>query len=231
MERAERRRAYRVDTFATYARCSSNRRVGRYAVQNLSLGGALLHGAPGMAPGHDVEVLLRLPGSGEVLLDGRVLRSRRVAPSHAEFAVRFGEIDVDAEDAIESIVERELVRARHPVVVVAGLRRSVRRMVERAARRRGLEPLPAYTPLEMIRLLENLNVRVVAVALGTRSARIRPIEMASFLASLYPQVRRVLVGKPGWRTRRATRDLLHEYVRPPLQPERLLNAITGHAQV
>jgi hypothetical protein len=77
--------------------------MGAYTVENLSAGGGLFVGAPGIEVGERIKLTIRLP-AGPVKVVGEVVRIEDRGPERQGVAVTFRDPRPDAEDAIHAAV-------------------------------------------------------------------------------------------------------------------------------
>ena len=136
--------------------------VGRYALENLSAGGAFISGERDLRPGHLVHVLIDLTaGDQPMSMTGSVHRVRD-ADNGVSLAIRFPTLSADQEDAIQDAVLRALLRrddqaSRLPILVFEP-RRRVREEIEAEIRSFGL-PVKSVDSLEdAVRELESEEI-------------------------------------------------------------------------
>lgn len=190
---SERRKTYRVIVGDACARCSTGEQVGHYWVKDVSTGGALLQGRPLPPIGTEMEVLLLLPGQRPCVTDARVLRQVRTDDSPACVAVEFSDVDADLEDAIEDFIVGELSRERRPSALIAASTTPRSEALSRSLRLIGCPAAAVRTPLEAISRLEQPRGEISTVFFDDELGGVRCRELAQWLASAYPSVRRVLV--------------------------------------
>lgn len=102
--RMERRQHPRGRFPAEAVLLADGRRVGRFAVRNLSAGGALLSGGAHLSANRRVELLLGLPGRHPIRLLAQVIRIEVGADGTPAMAVAFHNVQPDVEDCIQSYV-------------------------------------------------------------------------------------------------------------------------------
>jgi len=200
----DRRRSFRVPVSAAAAVRTRAGLVSTYAVNDVSLGGALLSGAPVIARGSKVDVVIRCVGSPPMCVAGRVVRHSATRRARPRWAIRFRDIPAEAEDAIHDLSVATLERG--PSVLVVD--RSDQANAELAAevRQAGLRPLTASTPLEAIELLHRNAGQVVSAVIGRVSDPDGWLGLLELLREEFPAVRRVAwVGSAGRFPRRAAR--------------------------
>lgn len=170
-----------------------DRPVGRYVVQDLSAGGALLTGSGAVKPGARVRVLLSFPDCDLVSLDARVQRAGVEPGGIASIEVAFRH----RSDATEDLIQREalagLLRSMRPVVLLLSDRREFRFELARDLEGLGRSVVGASTPLDAVRWLESPDLEIDTVIV-TQSLR-APGAWAflGFLAEEYPGLRRILL--------------------------------------
>ncbi len=98
--RRERRKEGRLELPATAYVWLEGYELGPYAVDNLSVGGALLTGDMTASLGDLVQVLLVLPGEEALELDARVMRVDAKIGSTVQMGVAFEHWSASAEDAL-----------------------------------------------------------------------------------------------------------------------------------
>jgi len=189
----ERRRSIRLRPGRAKAVCSTRQIGGVYEVQDLSRGGVLLEGAPLVPPGTKVSVRVMLPGVESLLLAGRVLRTAPGPHTDTLVAVRFSAVTADAEDSFADLVAREWSKVCAPRCIIASSSLQVRMEMAHRITEAGAKATRASTPIELIHRLEAVRDRLVVVFLGTTLGGCTGTEIASFLATAYPSVRRVLL--------------------------------------
>lgn len=189
----ERRRAVRLRPTHAKAVCSTRQVGGVYDIQDLSRGGVLLEGRPTVPPGTRVSLRVLLPGVDPMTLAGRVIRSCAGSFADAQLAVRFSSVSPDDEDRFADLIAREWSKVCAPRCVVAASSLQTRMELTRRIGNLGVKVTRASTPIELIHRLEAARGRCVVVFLGTTLGGCSGVEIASFLATAYPSVRRVLV--------------------------------------
>jgi CheY-like chemotaxis protein len=158
----------------------------RGELANVSLGGALVHCAPGPAP---------VPGRGmplwvELELGGRWIsqhaRARRC--DIGEIALEFEQVTAEVEDLIEdhvlSIVEAE----RAPRVVVLDSSAPRRRRISEALSRAGCESYEASTPLEAIHRVET-SPGISAVAVSEHVSHTASEALVDYFSESNPHIK------------------------------------------
>jgi hypothetical protein len=145
----------------------------------------------------------------------------------SQYAVKFGFLAEDEQERIEDFIVQKLIHELSPVVLVAGTGGWERKALIRSIRAIGYNTIAVNTPLCVIRQLGFLKCPVSAIVLGTQFGQTGSLNIASFLADHYPQIRRILVARPSWRTRQAASGLVDTIVRKPWTEEHLRDAIKG----
>lgn len=190
---SDRRRFARVDVPATATLLQRGGSVGRFTVQNLSAGGALLTGGHDVRTSAPLRVLLELPGREPLTLGAHVKR-RAVDGDLVALAVAFRHITESSEDRIQDAL-LELIaathRSDHPAVLVVDP--SPARRAELAEQIRGYDRrvITAEAPLGALRVLDDPTEHVDAVVVreGEGAA---PVELLTHVADSYARVRPIL---------------------------------------
>ena len=210
-----------------WAECSSNQDAGRYQVENLSQGGALLHGEPAFPIRTPLRIQLSIPGHPAVTVDGVVTRHYGKGRNVPQLAVEFGYLSDDEQDTLEEAIAGEVIRELSPAILICDARDWEGAALARAIDSLGYTPIRVKTPLGLIRHLITENPPIRAVVLGMHLRKTRVLDVASFLAEYYPDVRRILVARPSWRTRKAATGMVHEIVRKPWTVDCLRKALSA----
>ncbi|MBX3269110.1 MAG: PilZ domain-containing protein [Sandaracinaceae bacterium] len=180
-----------VDLSATATLLQRGEAVGRFTVQNLSAGGALLTGGHDVARAAPLRLLLELPG-GETLAVGAHVRRRARAGDTVALAVAFRHLDPGSEDRIQDAVVRLLDdhrRAEHPPVVVLDTDETVRLELMAHVAALGRRPVPCAAPLDAIRVLES-DERVEAVVAREGGGG---LELLAWVADNHPESKAILL--------------------------------------
>lgn len=163
----------------------------RYAIENLSLGGALFVGGPAPALGEHVQAVIRARGR-RVLLRGRVVR----AQSHTHigsFAVSFTHLGAAAEDAIEDLSLATLERTTGAAVLLVGRGVYATNALARCLREQGWSVIRVATPIDAIRRLQDGHLDVRWVAVFDRLTQTSSSDFLQYVADEHPTVRRMLI--------------------------------------
>lgn len=227
MDQLERRRTYRINMPNVWAECSSNQDAGRYQVENLSQGGALLHGEPAFPIRTPLRIQLSIPGHRSVTVDGVVTRHYEKGSDTPQLAVEFGYLSDEEQDTLEEAIAGEVIRELSPAVLVCDARDWEGSALARTIGSLGYTPIRVKTPLGLIRHLIAENPPIRAVVLGMHLRKTRVLDVVSFLAEYYPHVRRILVARPSWRTRKVASGMVHEIVRKPWTADMLRQALSS----
>lgn len=169
--------------------------VGRYTVQNLSAGGALLTGAKDVIKASPCRLLLELP-SGESLTVGAHVRRRAVAGDVVALAVGFRHLSPQSEDRIQDAVLQlldESYRRRHPAVLVVDASEAVRLSVASQLHALGCCVVPCEAPLSAMRVLEDPNEHVTAIVVRDAPGASPGPELLDWVAETYDRVRPILL--------------------------------------
>lgn len=221
----ERRRAVRLRPAHAKAVCSTHNAGGVYAIHDVSNGGALLQGKPVVPPGTRVSLRMLLPGVAPMNLAGRVVRTSMSAFTDACLAVKFCGVSPDDEDRFADLIAREWSKTCAPHAIVASSSLHLRMDLTRRLASVGASVSRATTPIELIYRLEAARGRCVVVFLGTTVGGCSGVELASFLATAYPQTRRVLVTEVGEVPAHPLPKQLHAFMQAPWRANVLQNVL------
>ncbi len=158
--------------------------IGRYKLENLSAGGALVAGGHRLRPGHLVHVLMDLTtGRAPMSMTGSV---RRQQNGGEVLALSFPSLSPDQEDAIQDAVLRALLRredgaGRAPVLVFEP-RARVRREIETELRSFGLPFVSVENLGEAISELEDEEVEYAGVVIHSVTHDPGSMEVIDFFA-------------------------------------------------
>ncbi len=173
---------------------SNGHYAGTYTIENLSAGGALLLGAPRLAMGDRVTLLLHITGTRQCAfsLVGAVVRQELRAGQEHAFAVAFREVRSEVRDLIENIALSSRTPAQ-PGVLVVDTSRSVCHTLEGDLRSLGWWAASATTPLEALTQLDAPPLHIDTVVVDLRLGAIDGLDLLTFLAESHPALRRVLM--------------------------------------
>lgn len=212
----ERRHSFRVQVPGAASVWHRGKLCGCFSVSNLSIGGCSLDGsAPGLL-GATVDVILHLPHGLTTLLCGKV---RRV-DAHS-MGLAFEQPAARIEDCLQDVVVEAATRGHakssHRVLVVEPNPQRCAAIVENV-QNLGHRATGVATALDAVQALEDRASGIDTVLIEAGSDFFPSLELAEFLASHHPQVRRILVGSPeevaaAW-TAQATGDV-HALVELP----------------
>lgn len=166
--------------------------VGKCLVRNLSQSGALLLGAPVLAAGTPCELILDGPSVGTLRLLGNTVRAR-ATEGESGLAVHFCGMPSEIEERLRRVVRD--AQATHSLPSTLVVDADVTALVELA---QGLEclgrrPLLAITPLEAVRWLCDLAVRIEAVLVSSSELSGTGADLLAFIGEERPEIHRVLV--------------------------------------
>ncbi len=215
MDRLDRRRSYRVPLTNAWAECCSIFAAGIYQVRNLSRGGVLLQGHSHFPADTELRMLMHLPGRTPLSLDGIVSRSDTRKLTSSELAVKFGYLSDDEQDAIADVVAQKVVHELSPGVLICTSKQWEGQALARSVRYLGYNPFPVSTPLCAIRKLASDSQNIEAVILGMNVGKTGALDVAQFLTEYRPNLKRILVGRPSWRTMQAATGVMDAVVRKP----------------
>ena len=187
------RRAHpRVGLTTTATLVQRGEPVGRFMVQNLSAGGALLTGAPHVSRAAPVRLVLELP-DGPLTVDAELHRSVDVGGLVA-LAVAFRHVEPRSEDRIQDAVLGMLdkgYRDTHPAVVVVDVSERARLTLAAELTALGHRVLTFAAPLGVVDLLSDPDENVGAVVVRDESEP--GPELLEWIAETHARVRAVLL--------------------------------------
>ncbi len=191
-QNSERRGTRRVDLRATATLLQQDVVVGRFTVQNLSAGGALLTGARGVPRSVPLRLVLELPDGVPLSVGARVRRRAQVGNLVA-LAVAFEHLTQTSEDQIQDAVLGVLdqrYRDEHPAVLVVDSDEVALGVIRAQLRALGRRSIPCRAPLDAMRMLESdepLEAVVARDGVGSNP------ELLAWVADTYPGVRSILL--------------------------------------
>lgn len=191
-EHGERRGYQRVDLRAVATLVQRGEAVGRFTVQNLSAGGALLTGAHDVANSAPLRLLLELP-EGDTLAVGAHVRRRAATDGMVALAVAFRHVEPGSEDRIQDAVVSLLddrFKEDHPAVLVVEADEAVRRSIVARVTALGRRTIPCAAPLDALRVLAS-GERLEAVV--TRDGADAGPELLAYVAENHPELRPILL--------------------------------------
>lgn len=167
--------------------------VGRFTVQNLSAGGALLTGAHDVGHAAPLRLLLELP-NGEPLSVGAHVVRRAWLGNLIALAVGFDRLSPKTEDRIQDALVDFLdqrYRAEHPAVLVVDPDEDARLLTVARLAAIGRRSIPCAAPLDAMRLLdagrEPVDAVLVRDGVGTNP------ELLAWVVENHPGVRPILL--------------------------------------
>lgn len=193
MRETERREQRRVDLQAPAMLLQRGDVVGRFTVQNLSAGGALLTGAHDVAPAAPLRLLLELPNGAPLTVGAHVLRRAQVGNLIA-LAVGFRHLSQTSEDQIQDAIVELLdrrYRAEHPAVLVVDPDEGHRLALVARLAGLGRRPIPCAAPLDAMCLLDVGDDLVEAVVV--RDGIDANPELLAWVAENHPGVKPILL--------------------------------------
>jgi len=158
--------------------------IGKYKLENLSAGGALVAGGHRLRPGHLVHVLMDLTtGQGPMSMTGAVRRQQHDGKA---LALSFPSLSPDQEDAIQDAVLRALLRresqsSRSPVLVFEP-RPRVRLEIETELRSFGLPFVSVDNLGEAISELEDEETEYAGIVIHSVTHDPSSMEVVEFFA-------------------------------------------------
>jgi CheY-like chemotaxis protein len=216
----ERRHSFRVQVPAHASVLHKGKLCGHYLVQDVSIGGCSLRGAPIFPVGEHLDVLLHLPHRAPLALSALVRRvearssreqkneltptvsaQKSVRPQGITggMGLRFEHTPPKAEDCIQDFVVETFASAQADdglLVLVVEPRHVERQMLVRTLRDLGRRAIGVSTALDAVQLLGKEGEHIDTVFIEAESASLPSLELVEFLAHNHPRIRRVLVGEP-----------------------------------
>lgn len=195
-EQHERRSRPRTEVPASAVLLAGGRSSGRYVVENLSAGGALLLGEGRLRPGERVTMLLQLSGLKPIRLHAEVVRQEGGEAGAARLAVAFRHLAPSVEDVIHRVVLatlEHLTEVSVPHVLVIDDAPQVCRALERDLHALGRRAVSAATLEEAVTSLSGGERHIDAALVDLRLGQADGLELLAFLADRRPDVRRILM--------------------------------------
>lgn len=227
----ERRSHSRGDLPITAVLFKRNATLGRFVVQNLSAGGALLTGQHDVDVDERVRVVLPLPGREPLVLSGRVVR-RASAPNQlcvlgVEFEHRSPRTEDEIQEALVTEIQRRATSSKPAVLVVQDSTHLCARLRE-DLERLGCRVLVARTPLDAVRLVEDPDQRVEQAFVDVSVGDLDGLALMHFIADEHPSVRRILVQgavRPSVVELMQAASYVHGVIADPWDPDTLREAV------
>lgn len=171
-------------------------KTNRYQLENLSLGGALMHTLSGSPPalGEEVQAVLHVKGARTIAARGRVVRGANHIDADPDgFAIAFEPLSPRAEDVIENMSLEVLERGlRSTVLVVSGLR-GPGRTLSRCMRDCGWRVMKVSSPLDAVQRLQDPSLDVRWLIVLDHLTQTSAADLMHYASEEHPHVRRVLV--------------------------------------
>lgn len=173
--------------------------IGRYALQNLSAGGALITGKHDLRRGHLVHVLLDLQGDEDPMSVSASIHEVRKADQGVGMALTFPCLSPDQEDRIHDAVLRILLKERfehRDPVLVFEPRARVRNEIEAEIRSFGLPVESTSDLMEAIQALEGDDVQYAGLVIHSAVEDPVSMDVVEFFARK-EDLRIVILPEPG----------------------------------
>ena len=191
----ERRRSYRMPAEGTALLWEGKTFLGKYELEDISLGGCRLAGA-GVPPDPrcpSLNVHLEIANSRPFHVQARPIRSQRIG-FRTQVALKFASHSMSVEDALHDELLRTLESGRSaPLAVLVALQRPRERMLATQLTKLKWQALRASTLLAVIQTIVLHEGRVGAVFVDVSEPRDAELALLEFLAHSYPEVPRVAV--------------------------------------
>lgn len=188
---AERRRCFRAQLAASATIRGTRRTARGREVEDLSLGGARIAGAPPVRVGEAVAVTIRLAGERQITQRAVVVREWPRGHSRG-FAIAFTELTPSAEDIIHDAIVRSIETDAVATVLIVDPDRARRRSLSRQLRGLGYRTIGVPTPIEAIDAVDSHGGCIQAAVVHSHLTQTTGVELALFFRDAFPQMRRVL---------------------------------------
>lgn len=163
-------------------------------LQNLSEGGALVACRSEFELGELLQIVLHMPGGGDIRMQAVATRSGRYSDNTAYVAVAFQPPMQQAAQVIDEYIRSEAAnRHSRAVLVIDGLSERLRLASELLVTR-GYRPLLATTALQVTSLLETESDSVVLALIGSTLQSGSVIALVEWLGETYPTLHRAILG-------------------------------------
>jgi hypothetical protein len=111
MQKADRRHYFRIEVNDTWAYCCGDKQGGRYKVENLGMGSAMLSGEPPLPLNTSFDLHLYFPDGESLRMDGFVVRHRECSPTKTpQFAIDFGYLSDGEQDILADFITGKVER-------------------------------------------------------------------------------------------------------------------------
>ena len=226
----DRRRSFRVPIAAWAQIATPDGLVCSYEIEDLSLGGVKLRGAPAIAIGEEIHIDLRVHEVACLSLHGVVVRRSGQTAADLRHAAAFRHMTAQAEGLIHDTLLNVLEHDGSPQVLVVDGTAGERAQLTASLRALGRRVIAARTPLLALSMLDDPEARVGCVVMSQAISQTSGVEFAHFLADAYPEVRRVLVAP---RSDRAAAEqaqgtgLVHDVLLSPWTRWQIAAAVLG----
>jgi hypothetical protein len=195
--------------------------LGRFLVENLSVGGALLSGISAPPPGRDALALLHLPWHGALSVGAQVVHHLE-AGDRRRFGVRFSHPSSGSARALEQALDSRgagLERRPYLTALIYTDRASLHLELERDLARLGVRSFAARSPEEVIRWVTSACASLVLIDVWTDPPA--AVRLLGRLRGRVPHVHRIavldasstLLGTPAVAVACAQATLLHPWDR------------------
>jgi CheY-like chemotaxis protein len=217
----EKRRGPRGPVSATAVLLRGEQHLGSFRVLNLSAGGALLVGRPPDAPAsapEDFEVLVRLSTGRTVRAHATIVREDSIDEASV-FALAFGKIAQDDNDAIHNVVLTALEDARDATALIVAGAPEAWHLLRRELSGLGHPSFVVSTREDALRFVDAPNL--LTVALVDLALHAKDVDdVLTTLAAKHPHIRRIVMATPAKSPRHAavppaTPPLAHDVLANP----------------
>jgi PilZ domain len=187
-EARDRRRASRVPLWGLADIRVGSDQATRHLIEDLSVGGAQLVGAPAPSLGTKLELVMRVPFRGPLRLAAEVVRQSE-GPT-TRFGVAFRGCPDDTQDALLTILARRVPKR---IVIIVDDDGEDGDALGRHLRRLGCLALLACSPVDARRWLRATESNVHMVIVVSQLAHPGVLELLTDLEARHPHVRRAIL--------------------------------------
>lgn len=165
-------------------------------LQNLSEGGALVACHHEFSVEERIQVILHMPGGGDIRLQATVARSGHASDDTAFVALVFEPSVQQVSRVIDEYIRSEMANRHSRAVLVIDERAALLRQLSEQLVTRGYRPLLATTALQVTHLLEAEVTSVVLALIGSRLQSGSVRALLDWLWEAYPNLHRALLDGP-----------------------------------
>ena len=172
--------------------------VGVYAIESLSPAGAVLRGGPKLEVGQELRMILRFAHGKGMQVSAQVIRRYEERRSEPRWCVAFPDLPHQLEDGIAEFLRTErAANTTRPVVVVLGNRDQTHDQLRESLAAMGWEAVLFVTPRDALRWMDTSMVCFEGIIIDSLFLRATGHGYLDFLASRFPDKRRLLILREG----------------------------------